>query len=293
MDRDTSRLLTHNGSVSPVIIPTRHMGEESNDPFLHTIFITGANFRGKDNGALQPYLQDSLSKQYDEILLHPDNNYIIPEDFVDIIATAISESAAANTNIIVLKNIDLLYLMEFSRIYKVGGVSSPYAGMEWPGIQIPQAISAMITEIGLRFTFADDIGSYEESVLYFYDRNPSGSGLDFAENPEQEEDFMRYAVELHCLKPVHGIAQTPLPQLEEIARGTAILLVPATKTSTQQRKYLDAALKASVTATDWFTNPNVNCQKNLELNYHLGAERVMSLGRIHDPEGANHLVNSY
>ena len=121
---------------------------------------------------------------------------------MDIIATAISESPTANTNIIVLKNIDLLYLMEFIIIYKVGGVNSPYANMEWLGIQIPQAISAMLTEIGLQFTFAIDVGSYEESVLYFYDRNPAGRGLDFAKNPEQEEDFVRYAVELHCLNPV-------------------------------------------------------------------------------------------
>ncbi len=56
---------------------------------------------------------------------------------MDIIATAISKSAAGTTNTIALKNIDLLYLMEFKNIYKVGGVSNPYAGMEWPGIQIP------------------------------------------------------------------------------------------------------------------------------------------------------------
>jgi hypothetical protein len=144
-------------------------------------------------------------------LLQPNDHFIIPEDFVDIIATAIAESAATNTNTHALKNIDLLYLMEYIRIYKVGGVSSPYANMEWPGIQIPQAISAMLTEIGLQFTFSIDIGCYKESVLYFYDRNPAGRGLDFADKPEQEEDFMRYAVELHCLNPVHDIAQTPLP----------------------------------------------------------------------------------
>jgi len=34
------------------------------------------------------------------------------------------------------------------------------------------------------------------------------------------------------------------------------------------------------------------CQKNLELNLHLGAEGVMSLGRIQDL-GAKHLVISY
>lgn len=209
------------------------MGEESDTPSLHNIFISGAKSRGKDNGALQSYLQDNLVEQYDELLLHPDDNFIIPENFVDIIATAISESATTNTNIIELKNNNLLCLVEFSRIYKGGGVSNPYANMEWPGIQIPQAISAMLTETGLKFTFAIDVGCYEEGALYFYDRNQAGRGLDFAENPEQEEDFLRYAVELYCLKLVHVIAQTPLPQLEEIARGTVKLLDAVTKTGTQ------------------------------------------------------------
>ena len=89
------------------------------------------------------------------------------------------------------------------------------------------------------------------------------------------------------------IAQTPLPQLEEIARGTTILLAAVTKTCTQQRKDLDAALRAAGTASDWFTDPDANCQKNLELNYHLGAKGVMSPRRIHDPEGAKHLVISF
>jgi len=62
-------------------------------------------------------------------LLHQDDHFIIPEDFVDIIPTAISESAATNNNTIALKNIDMLYLMEYSRIYKIGGVNSPYANI--------------------------------------------------------------------------------------------------------------------------------------------------------------------
>ena len=128
-DKDTSCLLTHHGIVSPIIIPTGHMGEESDDPSLHKIFISCANFRGKDNNTLQKFLHDSLAEQYDEILLHPDDNFIILEYFVGIFATAISESTSSNTNIIALKNIDLLYLMEYNRIYKVGGVSSPYANI--------------------------------------------------------------------------------------------------------------------------------------------------------------------
>jgi hypothetical protein len=51
-DRGTSRLLTHIGSISLVILPTGHTGEESDDPSLHKIFISCANFRSKDNNAL-------------------------------------------------------------------------------------------------------------------------------------------------------------------------------------------------------------------------------------------------
>jgi hypothetical protein len=123
-----------------------------------------------------------------------DDDFIIPEDFVQIIATTMTEATATNHNIFELKNRDLLYLLEYIRIYKVGGVGNPYANMEWHGMQIPQVISTMLNEIGLRFNFVTDTGSYEEGNLYFYDRNPVGRGLDFAENPDQEEEFLRYAV---------------------------------------------------------------------------------------------------
>jgi hypothetical protein len=72
--------------------------------------------------------------------------------------------------------------------------------MEWHGIQIPHVISTILNEIGQRFNFATDTSSYEEGDLYFYDMNPTGRGFYFADNPDQKEDFLRYAVELYYLK---------------------------------------------------------------------------------------------
>ncbi len=109
------------------------MGEESDNPTLRNIFISCTRFRGKDNGELQALLQDNLAEQYDDLLFHPDDDFIIPEGFVDIIATSMTEAAATNKHVIELKNMDLLYLLEYNRIYKVGCVSIPYANMEWPG----------------------------------------------------------------------------------------------------------------------------------------------------------------
>ena len=130
-------MMTHDGNGSPVLIPIGHMGEESDDPSLHKIFISCVHFRGKDNGAIQSYIQDNLAEMYVELLLNPDDNFTIPEAFVDIIATAMAQHTSADNNTITLKNTDLLYLIEYIRIYKVRAVSSPYASMGWPGIQIP------------------------------------------------------------------------------------------------------------------------------------------------------------
>ena len=80
------------------------MGEESDDHTLHMIFISCAHFRGKDNGALQALLQDNLVKKYEDLLLHPDADFNIPEDFVDIIATTMTEGATTNNNVIELKS---------------------------------------------------------------------------------------------------------------------------------------------------------------------------------------------
>ena len=66
-----------------------------------------------------------------------------------------------------------------------------------------------------------------------------------------------------------------------------------THKGTQQRRDLDAALRATGTTTYWSPQPDAPCQKNLELNYHLGADEVMFPCRIQNLEGAKHIVISY
>ena len=51
-------------------------------------------------------------------------------------------------------------------------------------------------------TFYNDKRESAEHTLHFYERNPSGRGLDFDDRPEDKIDFARYAAELRCLNPM-------------------------------------------------------------------------------------------
>jgi hypothetical protein len=46
----------------------------------------------------------------------------------------------------------------------------------------------------LQFTFFYDKREGEDHTMYFYERNPTGRGLDFDDYPEDKSDFVRYAV---------------------------------------------------------------------------------------------------
>jgi len=70
---------------------------------------------------------------------------------------------------------------------------------------------------GLQFIFFNDKRESENHILYFYERNPVGRGLDFDDYPENKSDFVRYALELRCLNPAVDTKKTPLPPLEDLA----------------------------------------------------------------------------
>ncbi len=117
-----------------------------------------------------------------------------------------------------------MYLFEFSRIYKVGGIASPYATIEWPGVQTPQALTAKLQDNGKKFALLNNDGKYQHAPIIFYERNLAGRGLDFNDFPEQKFDFLRYAVQINYINLIRDFTKSPLPPLEEIARGASIQL---------------------------------------------------------------------
>ena len=187
----------------------------------------------------------------------------------------------------------LLYLMEFYKIVKIGGINSPFACVEWPGIQIPQMILNLLGTKGILFHFLDDKGTWEESPILFYERNPAGRGLDFDDNPEDKSDFTRYAVEFRCLNPLTNTKKSPLPPLEEMAEAVSTLTTVGLKPQKERRKELEKVLQISGSMKVWFPTVNGPCNKDARINKHLGAGDVITPGRIQDPEGAKNMVISF
>jgi len=93
--------------------------------------------------------RDSLNDVYEDLLLNPDNDYLPPEEFIDTLITIITEACAQYEAAITIPSTDLLHLPEFSKMHKVGGISSPYASIEWPCVQMPQALTTILRDRGL------------------------------------------------------------------------------------------------------------------------------------------------
>jgi hypothetical protein len=165
--------------------------------------------------------------------------------------------------------------------------------MQWPGIQIPQAIISLLDTKDLLVDFIDDNGGTEQHYIQFYERNPAGRGLDFDNAPEDKPDFVRYAVELRCLNPITDTRKTPLPPLEDLAAATKTLLAAGLEPEKAPRKDFLNILQKSGNTKEWFPDPYGPSTRDLRLNNHLGAGAIMTPGRIQDPKGAKTIVASF
>jgi len=77
-----------------------------------------------------------MSKTYENILaLNTTDDFQVPEDFYSALNETVE--AAGAQDIVELNVADRLYLFEFSKITRTGGINNPFVTMEWLGIQIP------------------------------------------------------------------------------------------------------------------------------------------------------------
>jgi len=127
--------------------------------------------RGIDNATIQQLFRDNLQEIYDGLFDVDADALEVPEDYYSAIAAA-TETAGDNQSVELEPQL-ILYLMEFYKIIKIGGINNPFACIEWPGIHIPHAILNILGTKGILFHFLDDKGAWEESLIQFYERNPA------------------------------------------------------------------------------------------------------------------------
>jgi hypothetical protein len=81
--------------------------------------------------------------------------------------------------------------------------------------------------------------------------------------------------------------------LEDLATATKNLLAAGLQPEKAPRKDFLNILQKSSNTKDWFPDHHGPSTRDLRLNTHLGAEGIMTPGRIQDPEGAKTIVVSF
>jgi hypothetical protein len=114
---NNNRILTHDGDISPTIIPTGHVGNESTESSLHKLFFSCELLRGKDIGELPPLFRDILNDIYEDRILNTDNDFQPPDVIINSLVACISTTDMQNEINITMGPTDLMYLIEFSRIH--------------------------------------------------------------------------------------------------------------------------------------------------------------------------------
>jgi len=106
MDTQSSRLIGHTGQVCPILIPSGHSGETSQDDSLHKAYISRSAFKGKDSNGIHKLFRDSLREIYDKIFDIDAEPLPIPEDYYTSISNA--KEAAGEEHTTVMDDHDLL-----------------------------------------------------------------------------------------------------------------------------------------------------------------------------------------
>jgi len=110
--------------MSPILIPTCHNNEASGDASLHRLNVASAAFRGKDGSGIFQLFRDNLSTTYENILaMDTAEGFQVPEDFFSTLNEA-TELTGEQT-IVEMDAGTQLFLLEFIRITKTGGSTTP------------------------------------------------------------------------------------------------------------------------------------------------------------------------
>jgi hypothetical protein len=237
-------------------------------------------FRGLDNLKLQALMLKTASDLYEASQDEAGASFSIPSDLIGDITLSITQADSQNNEYVMLPRPSLMCILEYSRTYKVGDPTGPYAYMEWPGIQIPKALLTLLDDIPLLCPFSQEEGYTYINNLYFYDRNLASKELDFDSNLEQKEPFLRYAVSFQLQKKTEDMSRLSLPTLSDISHGIAMEMNQLHRYHTPARKALDKLLRSTESYHDWIPEQGPDLLYDTGLNRHLGDNGIISPGHV-------------
>ncbi len=170
------------------MIPNDVLKSDADTVYLSKTYLVCNDFRGVDNLQLQALMLKTALDLYEASLADAGPSFSIPPppDLIGDITLAIAHTDSQNNEYVLLSRPSLLYTLEYTRIYKVGDPTGPYACMEWLGIQIRRSLLTLLDDKPLLCPLSQEEGYAYTRNIYFYDRNPSGKELDFDPNPEQK-----------------------------------------------------------------------------------------------------------
>jgi hypothetical protein len=138
-----------------MIIPTGHTSEDSGDASLHRLHVACAKFRNLDAGILLQPVKDNLKDIYEKpIPLDSADAFYVLEDYF----TALNDAMEVGVDQPAVESDTrtLLYLFEFNKITKMGGINNSYVTIELPGIKIPHVILTNMYEKPLKCSLISD-----------------------------------------------------------------------------------------------------------------------------------------
>ena len=97
---------------------------------LSKTYMAFNEFRGFDNLQLQALMLKTTSDLYEASLAEAGAPFSILSDLIGGITFAITQVDSQNNDYVLLPRPSLLYIMEYSRIYKVEDPTGPYSCME-------------------------------------------------------------------------------------------------------------------------------------------------------------------
>ena len=134
----TGFLKNFTGRRCHTLIPHGLPRGDNENASLRRAYISCDDFRGLDDPGLLDLLRTTVHGLYEDVFYEAGEDPLaIPDDLIGPISLALAEANDKKQNFVLLPKLILLYLLEFTRVYKVGSQLGLHAGMEWPSMQIP------------------------------------------------------------------------------------------------------------------------------------------------------------